>query len=338
MKALVTGGGGFLGRYIVEKLLEKGEQVSIFCRGEYPELENLGVKIIHGDLRDRKAVKDSIKGQEIVFHVASKIDMFGRYEDFYDINVAGTQNVVDGCIMWNVSKLIYTSTASVVFNGLDLKGVDESISYPKKYKAPYPITKMLAERIVLKANGANGLKTTVLRPHLICGPRDPSLAPRLIELAKRKKLPIIGKGKNLLDITYVENVADAHILAAKSSKSAGQVYFISQGKPVVPWELLKDLLSQLDIPPIKRRIPYKLAYAAGAVLEFFFKLFRIRKKEPLITRFLASELAKSHYFDISKAKNELGYEPKISLEEGLEKYLNYYIKQNQSSNSTLLSD
>jgi len=331
MKALVTGGGGFLGRYIVEKLLEKGEEVSIFCRGEYPELERLGVKVIRGDLRDREGVKDAIKGQELVFHVASKIDMFGRYEDFYDINVAGTQNVVDGCIKWNVIKLIYTSTASVVFNGKDMKGVDESTPYPNKYLSPYPKTKMLAEQIVLNANGCNSLKTTILRPHLICGPRDPSLAPRLIKLARKGKLPIIGKGKNKLDITYVENVADAHILASESPKSAGQVYFISQGKPVVPWDLLQKLFSQLDIPPIKRKIPYKLAYAGGAILEFFFKLIRIRKKEPLITRFLASELAKSHYFDISKARKELGYEPRIGLEEGLEQYVGYYLTQDQKN-------
>mgnify|MGYP006289168567 CR=1 FL=1 len=328
MKALVTGGGGFLGRYIVEKLLKRGDEVSIFCRGVYPELEQMGVKVIRGNLKDREVTKDAIKGHHIVFHVASKIDMFGRYKDFYDINVEGTQNVTDGCIKWGVFKLIYTSTASVVFNGTDMKGVDESVSYPDKYLAPYPKTKMLAEKIVMNANGTNGLKTTILRPHLICGPRDPSLAPRLINIAKKGRLPIIGHGDNKLDITYVENVADAHILAADSPKSAGQIYFISQGEPVVPWELLDNLFSKLDIPPIKRKVPYKLAYAGGAILEFLFKLFRIRNKEPLITRFLASELSKTHYFDISKARNELGYEPKVSLEEGLKRYVDYYLQDN----------
>lgn len=328
MKVLVTGGGGFLGRYIVEKLLERGDNVSIFCRGFYPELEDLGAKVIRGDIRDRFVVKDAIKGQQIVFHVASKIDMFGKYKEFYDINVTGTQNVVDGCIKWGIFKLIYTSTASVVFNGIDMKGVDESVPYPDKYLAPYPKTKMLAEKIVSNANGINGLKTTILRPHLICGPRDPSLAPRLIKLAKKGRLPIIGPGDNKLDITYVENVADAHILAADSPKSAGQIYFISQGEPVVPWALLQDLFSKLNIPPIKRRIPYKLAYVGGAILEFLFKIFRIRSKEPLITRFLASELSKSHYFDISKAKKDIGYEPKLNLEDGLEKYVDYYLHHN----------
>lgn len=328
MKVLVTGGGGFLGRYIVEKLLERGDKVSIFCRGNYPELEEMGAKVIRGDIRDRFVVKDAIKGHQIVFHVASKIDMFGKYNDFYDINVTGTQNVVDGCIKWGVFKLIYTSTASVVFNGIDMKGVDESVPYPDKYLAPYPETKMLAEKIVSNANGINGLKTTILRPHLICGPRDPSLAPRLIKVAKKGRLPIIGPGDNKLDITYVENVADAHILAADSPKSAGQIYFISQGEPVVPWALLQDLFSKLNIPPIKRRIPYKLAYVGGAILEFLFKIFRIRSKEPLITRFLASELSKSHYFDISKAKKDIGYEPKINLEDGLEKYVDYYLHHN----------
>ena len=328
MKVLVTGGGGFLGRYIVEKLLERGDNVSIFCRGFYPDLEEMGVKIIRGNLKDRDVVIDAIKGHEIVFHVASKIDMYGKYEDFYDINVVGTQNVVDGCIKGGIFKLIYTSTASVVFNGRNLKGVDESVPYSDKFLAPYPKTKMLAEQIVIKANGINGLKTTILRPHLIWGPRDPSLAPRLIAVAKKGRLPIIGHGDNKLDITYVENVADAHILAADSPKSAGQVYFISQGEPVVPWDFLNKVFSRMDIPQIKRKIPYKFAYIGGAILEFLFKVFRVRNKQPLITRFLASELSKSHYFDISKAERELGYEPKVSLEEGIDRYLEYYFYHN----------
>ncbi len=333
MKVLVTGGGGFLGRYIVERLLERGDEVSIFCRGAYPEIEKLGVEVIRGNLKNRKQVINAIKGNKIVFHVASKIDMFGKYKDFYEINVRGTKNVIDGCIQGNVSKLIYTSSASVVFDCEDLEGVDESTPYPEKYLAPYPKTKKLAEQLIMKANGIKGLETTILRPHLIWGPRDPSLAPRLIEIGKEGRLPLIGPGDNKVDLTYVENVADAHILAAESSKAAGQIYFIGQDEPVVPWEFLQELFSRLGIPPITLRLPYKLVYLGGALIEILFKFFGIKNREPLLTRFLASELAKSHYFDISKARKELGYEPKVSLQEGLNEYVKYYKDQEKSNNT-----
>ena len=326
MKALVTGGGGFLGRYIVELLLERGDEVSIFCRGSYPDIAKMGVNVIRGDLRDPDAVNSACKDQEIVFHVASKIDMWGKRKDFEEINIKGTQNVVDACLNNNVSKLVYTSTASVVFKEGDLEGVDESEPYAEKFLAHYPKTKVIAEKIVLEANGNNGLITTALRPHLIWGPRDPSLCPRLIKQAKKGRLPVVGKGQNVLDVTYVANVADAHILAADSPNSAGQAYFISQGKPVNIWEFINELTVRIGIKPIKRKLSFKTAYIGGVLLEFFFKLFHQYKRQPLVTKFLASELAHSHYFDISKAKKELGYEPKISLEEGLDIYIDWLRK------------
>ncbi len=329
MKVLVTGGGGFLGRYIVEKLVERGDEVSIFSRGHYPEVEALGVKGIHGDLRDKNAVIEACQDQEIVFHVASKISMWGKWKDFFEINVEGTQNIVDACLECGVSKLVYTSTASVVFENEDLENVDESTPIAKEFLSHYPKSKAMAEEIVLEANGKKGLITTILRPHLIWGPRDPSLAPRLIDATKRGRLRIIGEGKNKMDITYVDNVADAHLLAADSPKSAGQVYFIGQEEPVLLWDFLQKVFKRINAPPIKRKVSFRLAYKGGKILEFFFKLFHIYNKEPLITRFLASELAKSHYFNISKAKKELGYKPKVSMEEGLNRYVEYYLKNNE---------
>ncbi len=332
MKVLVTGGAGFLGRYIVEKLLESGDEVSIFSRGSYPEMEEMGVEVIRGDLRNKDEVFGAIEGKEMVFHVASKIDMWGKKKDFYDINVKGTQNVINACLKHGIKKLIYTSTASVVFNGEDIENLDETQPYTKKFLSYYPETKAEAEKLILEANEKMGLKTTILRPHLIWGPRDPSLFPRLIEVAKKKRLPIIGSGKNRLDLTYVENVADAHILAADSPNSAGQIYFISQGELVVPWDFLQELFQGIGVPPIKRKISFRTAYIGGAILEFIFKLFRITKKKPLITRFLASELAHSQYYNISKAKKELGYSPKISIKDGMKKYIEYYLSNNSGGN------
>jgi nucleoside-diphosphate-sugar epimerase len=329
MKALVTGGAGFLGRYIVERLVARGDQVSIFCRGTYPDLEQMGVKIIRGDIKDPDAIAGACQGQDVVFHVASKIDMWGKKQDYYDTNVTGTRNVVDACLKHHVPKLIYTSTASVVFNGASLENVDESTPVAEKHNSYYPATKAIAEKMVLEANGKNGLAVTVLRPHLIWGPRDPSLLPRLIAKAKINHLPIVGDGKNKLDITYVENVADAHLLAADSPKAAGQVYFITQSEPVVPWDFLQKIFPRINIPPIKRKVSFKLAYNAGAVLEVVYRLFHIYNKEPLVSRFLASELAKSHYFNNDKAKRDLGYVPKVSLAEGVERLIKQMAQDNQ---------
>ncbi|MDY7082049.1 MAG: NAD-dependent epimerase/dehydratase family protein [Halobacteria archaeon] len=327
MKHLVTGGGGFVGRYIVERLVGRGDDVSIFCRGSYPEIEEMGVDVIRGNLKNAEDVSDAVEGHDAVFHVASKIDMWGRYDDFYEINVEGTEHVIDACLEHDVSDLIYTSSASVVFDCDDLEGVDESQPYPDKYLAPYPETKMMAEKRVRGVNGKNGLKTVILRPHLIYGPRDESLAPRFIEQGEKGKIPVIGDGDNKVDLSYVGNVADAHILALESDEAAGETYFITDDNPVNVWDFLNDLFDRLGVPEIDDQRPYRLVYYFGALNELVYKLLGKYDEEPRITRFLAAELAKSHYFDISKAKEELGYEPRVSTEEGVERYVEYYENQ-----------
>lgn len=327
MKALVTGGGGFLGRYIVERLVDRGDEVSIFSRGAYPEIEQMGVQVIRGDLRDENAVSEACRDQEMVFHVAGKIATGGKRKDFIEINVDGTRNIINACQKHGVSKLIYTSTASVVFDRTDVENGDESFPYPKKFLSYYPAAKATAEKMVLAENGKKGLTTTILRPHLIWGPRDPSLLPTLMERGRMGKLPIFGKGKNKVDLTYVDNVADAHILAADSPKAAGQVYFIGQGEPVGVWDFLEELFRRVGVPPIEKRVPYPLGYVVISFLEVIHKA--VTGEEPILNRLIVSELAKSHYFDISKARNELGYEPKISMKEGMDRYVEYLLSEQE---------
>ncbi|MFC1829719.1 NAD-dependent epimerase/dehydratase family protein [Thermodesulfobacteriota bacterium] len=316
-KVLVTGGGGFLGGAIVRRLVERGDHVRSFSRNAYPELTAMGVEQIQGDIREHSAVDNACKGVELAFHVAAKPGVWGRYDDYYQANVIGTRNVIDGCNRHNISRLVYTSSPSVVFDGTDMEGVDESVPYPDKYHAHYPETKAMAEQLVVKAASPH-LKTITLRPHLIWGPRDNHLVPRIIERAKRLKR--VGKGKNLVDTIYIDNAAEAHILAADSLESnpdlSGNIYFISQGEPVPVWDMVNDILHAAGLPPVKRSIPHGIAWTVGAFLEFVYTVFPL-KGEPQMTRFVADELATAHWFDISAAKKDIGYVPEVSTKEGL---------------------
>jgi len=316
-KALVTGGGGFLGGAIVKQLVDRGKDVRSFSRNFYPELAQLGVEQIQGDIVDKTAVEQACKGVELVFHVAAKPGVWGNYADYYPTNVMGTQHVIDACKKHGVLRLVFTSSPSVVFDGTDMEGVDESAPYPEKFHAHYPKTKAIAEQLVIKAAGKD-LMTITLRPHLIWGPKDNHLVPRIIERAGR--LIRVGNGKNRVDTIYIDNAAEAHVLAADRLKEnpglSGKVYFISQDDPVPLWDLVNDILKTAGLPPVKRTLPRKTAWLMGALFEFVYKMFRIRG-EPQMTRFLADELATAHWFDIRAARKDLGYAPTISIKEGL---------------------
>ncbi len=334
MLALVTGGGGFLGRAIVERLLARGDRVRIFARGDYPEMRELGVEVRRGDLAaqrrraaaddDRgagdaadRAVFDAADGCDVVFHVAAKAGVWGRYADYHAANVVGTERVLLACRERGIKRLVYTSSPSVVFDGRDMEGVDESVPYPRHYHAPYPATKAIAEQRVLAANGAD-LATVSLRPHLIWGPRDNHLVPRI--LARAHKLRRIGGANKLIDSTYIDNAADAHILAADrlapESPIAGRAYFISNGEPRPLWNLVNGILAAGGKPPVHRSVPAPMAHAAAAAMEGVHRLLRL-KSEPRLTRFVLRELSTAHWFDISAARRDLGYQPRVSIDEGL---------------------
>ncbi len=327
MKALVIGGGGFLGRYIVERLLARGDFVRVLSRRSYPDLGV--VESIQGDIRDPKVVIDSCQNIDAVFHVAAKVGHWGKWQDFYNTNVKGTENVLEACELHGVARLIYTSSASVVFDQSDLSSVDESYPYPRKYDSHYTATKAKAEQQVIAANGGDKLKTVALRPHLIWGPRDTHLVPGIVDNARKGRLAMIGNRPNMVDFTYVENVADAHLQACdqllKNPDVAGQVYFITQDEPIHLWEFVNNLLEGFDIPPVNRRVSTKVAYALAGISELIYRKLPLKGK-PRLTRFLAGQLACSHYFDISKAKRDLGYFPKVSKEEGMKRLLDYVQK------------
>jgi 2-alkyl-3-oxoalkanoate reductase len=317
--ALVTGGGGFVGSAVVSRLLALGVHTRVIGRHRYPQIEAAGATGIVGDIADRDVLYQAVLGVDVVFHVAALAGIWGSWSDYYRVNVQGTANVLEVCRNAKVPFLVHTSTPSVVFNGEDICGGDERLPYGRDFLCHYAKSKAMAERMVLAAAG-DELKTCALRPHLIWGPGDPHLLPRLVARGRERSLRQVGDGSNLVDISYIDNVAEAHILAAKNlagpGTASGKAYFISQGEPVRLWQWINDLFSRTEIPPVEKRVSFTTAYKIGRVLELVYSLLRLRQ-EPRMTRFLAEQLAKSHYFSLAQARRELEYAPLVSTEEGL---------------------
>jgi nucleoside-diphosphate-sugar epimerase len=317
---LVTGGGGFLGRAIVEQLLAAGYRVRSFARGAYPELQSLGVEVFRGDLTDAQAVRTACAGCAVVFHNAARAAVWGGRDAFYGPNVTGTQNVLDACRTEGVGRLVFTSTASVVFGRHDIRGADESLPYPERPASPYAATKAEAERLVLAADSPD-LQTLSLRPHLIWGPGDTQIVPRIIAQARAGKVWRVGDGTNIVDTTYIDNAALAHLLAAealeRNPRASGRAYFVTNGEPVELWDLIDRILAAAGLPPVTRSISRPVAIVLGTLLERLHSGLGL-SGEPRMTRFLAEELATSHWFDIGAAEHELGYRPVVPIADGLE--------------------
>ncbi len=319
MHALVTGGGGFLGRYIVEQLLARGDRVRSFSRAQYPELAAMGVEQRAGDLQDLESVRSACAGVDVVFHVAALAGVWGPWRRYYGPNTVGTEHVIAGCRSAGVRRLVFTSSPSVVFDGRPHEGADESLPYAPRYLCHYPHTKALAEQAVLRANDES-LSTAVLRPHLIWGPRDPHLIPRIIERARSGRLRRVGDGMNRISVSYVENVAHAHLQTADAlgpdSPIAGRSYFINEPEPVRLWEFIGEVLARAGAPAISKSISARQAYRVGSALEGIYRVLRL-PGEPPMTRFVARQLSQAHWYRIDAAERDFGYRPQVSIEEGL---------------------
>lgn len=325
MRILITGGGGFLGTYIVKELLKNPSYlITNFSRHSYAHLEELGVPTIKGDLRNKSDIQKALaQGFEAIFHVAALAGVWGKFQDYYEINYLGTKNLLEVAKEKGIKKFIYTSTPSVVFNQEDLLGVDETYPYATKFLNPYAQTKTLAEKLVLSMNDGEDFLTCAIRPHLIWGPGDPHIIPRILQKGKEAKLRIVGDGENLVDIIYVENAALAHVQAFQKlsphSAVCGQAYFVGQERPVKLWSFINHILTLNKLNPVTKNMDVKAAYILGFCLEKLFQFLGINKPEPPMTRFVALNLGKSHYFSHAKAKQDFGYYPMISIEEGLKK-------------------
>ncbi len=320
MNALVTGGAGFLGLYLTEQLVARGHRVRVISRRSHPRLAELGVEWQAGDIRNPADVERACRDVDTVFHVAAVPGIWGSWKHYYETNTLGTRHVLDACRRHHIARLIYTSSPSVIYDGLDHINVDESHPYPSRYLCHYPHTKALAEREVLAANGIGGLATVALRPHLVWGPRDSNLIPRLIARARSGRLRRVGRGDNLISMSYVENAAAAHLQAADAlhpgAPSAGNAYFINERQPVNLWQWIDELLALAGLPPVRKSISSRTAYAVGATFEALYSTLRI-SAEPPMTRFLAQQLSGSHTYQTGRAERDFGYRPLVSVEEGL---------------------
>jgi nucleoside-diphosphate-sugar epimerase len=327
MKVLVTGGGGFMGMALIKRLIAEGHKITSFSRREYPLHWALGISSIQADIRDLDALEKACKGKDVVFHLAAKVGIWGNYDDYESTNVKGTFNVIKACRRQGVGRIVFTSSSSVVFDGSDLEGIDESCPYPENHGSHYASTKAMAERLIIEANSEE-LKTIALRPHLVWGPYDAHLIPGILKRAGSGKLRRIGDQEHFIDTTYIDNMTDALLLAAKAletkPEAAGKAIFVTNGEPARVWDFINSIIQIAGHPPVQRKIPEKLAFFAAGASEWFHKLFKI-KTEPFMTRYTIKEMCTNHWFDISSAKEILGYNPKVSYAEGF-KHLKDYLK------------
>ncbi len=321
MNVLVTGGGGFLGSAIVRRLVARGDRVRTIQRSQYAWHRELGVQAFVGDLStDLASLERAAAGCDAIVHTAARAGVWGAADTYHRANVVGTQNVIRAARQTGVALLVYTSSPSVVFDGRDEEGIDERAPYPARHLNAYSRTKALAEQCVLAANDAS-LRTVALRPHLIWGPGDPHLVPRIVQRARRKRLRLVGSGEKRVDSTYIDNAANAHLLALDrladgDNRCAGRAYFISNGEPLPMAELIDRILAAAGLPPVRRRIAPEVAYVMGGVFEAAYRLLRL-DAEPPLTRFVARQLSTAHWFDLTAAERELGYRPEVSIDEGM---------------------
>ena len=352
LPTFITGASGFIGGKIAERLLAEGRRVRVLARRPLPHLEALGAEIILGDINTITALQRGCTGAGTVFHVAGRVGIWGPEEEFLRVNVYGTRDVITTCRATGVPRLVYTSSPSVVYNGRDLSGVNESAPLCTAAPCAYPTSKAAAERLVTAAHGSE-LATISLRPHLVWGPGDKNVVPRVLALARQGRLKIIGSGQNRVDVTHISNVVDAHLLAEAALMSVaastvagvadpgasgisgpgsatpattypgGKAYFITNGEPVVLWDWINQLLRGLDLPVLEKRVSLPMVYALGGALEALWHVLPL-KGEPPMTRFVAKEMATDHWFDISAAKRDLGYVPRVTMAAGTAELIEHY--------------
>lgn len=333
---LVTGASGFIGLAITQALVARGHRVVALNRSapaELVALEREGhVRIVRADLADKDAVVAAAAGTEGVFHVAGRPGLVGRYADFYDANVRGTEHVLHAMRTHRIEKLVHTSTPSVVHQGGDLEGGDESLPYAAHFASAYPETKAIAERAVLAANGADlgegkRLCAVAIRPHLVWGPGDPNFAPRILSRARAGRLALVGGGYKKVDATHLDSAVHAHLCAfdrlTPGAACAGKPYFVAQGEPMPLRELVFRFLRAAGLPERARSIPLPVALALGSVVETTFRVFR-PGAEPPLTRFVAEQLGTAHWYRLDAAKRDLGYAPPLTTDEGFRRLAEHW--------------
>ena len=336
LTVVVTGGAGFLGRHIVEQLVDSGLYQSVRVMDiRVPEDKVSGVEYVACDLRKPEDVSGAIEGASVVIHTATASPTGANAYNkvlMKSVNVDGTQNVIDACVAHGVKVLVYTSSASVVFEGKDLLLVDEDTPYASQPMDFYTETKIDGEKLVLGAHG--GLATCALRPSGIFGEYDQLTVPSIVSKAKAGKTKyIIGDGKNMMDWTYAGNIAHAHILTASvllenpNAPCAGQAYFITNDEPNPFWGMMGDICEGLGYARPRIHLPYHLIMAIACFMQYIvIPLLKIFGKtlETDLTPFRIAVSSVNRTFSCERAKKDLGYVPEVNMQEALQKTLKYF--------------
>lgn len=323
-KCTVIGGSGFLGQHMVEQLLAQGYAVNVF--DIHQGFDNPQVQFFIGDLCSQQDLYPALKGVSTVFHCASPPPYSNNKELFYRVNFIGIKTVIETCKEAGVQKLILTSSASVVFEGVDIKNGTEDLPYAMKPIDYYTETKILQERAVLDANDPKkNFLTAAIRPHGIFGPRDPQLVPILIDAARKGKMKfMIGNGKNLVDFTFVENVVHGHILAAehlsRDAALGGKAFHITNDEPIPFWTFLSRILTGLNYEAPKYHIPYWVAYYLAFLLSLLVMVVSpLIQIQPTFTPIRVALAGTFHYYSCEKAKKLIGYRPLVTMDEAVER-------------------
>ena len=317
---LVTGATGFVGSHLTRALLARGCRVRALGRdfGRSPNLAAAGAVPVVADLRDGEAVSEACRGVSAVVHAGALSSPWGRAAEFEAVNVGGTANVIAGCRRHGVRRLVYVSSPSVVFDGRDQRDLSDDAPYPRRFVSAYSRTKKEAEDLV-NAAARGDVPSVIVRPKAVFGPGDTALLPRLIRAARRGRLPQIGDGQNLVDLTYIDNVVQALLLALDADDAAvGKTYTITNGEHVRLWDVVRQVLMRLDLPTRLPRLPLPAALSLAAVLE---AAALVTRREPLLTRYTVAILGRTQTYDISAARRDLGYAPQVSVVEGIERTL-----------------
>lgn len=328
MKVLVTGASGFLGSYIVDKCIAQGDSVRVLVRKtsnidylkKYPDIE-----YVYGDLTDMASLREATKGMDTIYHSAARVTTQGDRTQFYNDNVLSTQCLVDEAKKQGVKRFIFISSPSIFFDFSHQNNINETYAYPKKYINLYSETKALAEQYALSANDEN-FTACSLRPRGIWGPRDKTgFVPKIVLGMLKEKFPDISDGKDIYaTLCHVENAADACILAAKSEKVGGKAYFITDDEVVNVWGFLNLLGKTFNTPAITKKINPKVLMRIGGLFDLIWKIpVLARKVEAPLSRYAVGLLTYSSTFNISAAKNDFGYNPKVNQSTGMASLKNW---------------
>ncbi len=333
MKAIVTGGTGFIGSKLVKALVEKGYEVKCLVRktSNVSLLNELGVELAYGDLGDEAALRDLPEGGDIVFHLAALVTDWGDKETFYKYNVDATRILLEASQAQGVKRFVYMSSSTVVWKSEfssphNLVDIDETYPYAQTRVDNYNATKIEAEKMVLKYHKEEGLETAVVRPSNVWGAGDTVILPRVVMAAKKGILYPMGSGERFVTPCHVDNLVDALLIIAEHENAPGNIYFINDGAKVPYMDFLTKQLSAAGIewsPGFS--IPYRFAFSVAAILETIFKLTG-SKKPPVLTKMAVAALSGSRSYSIEKARAEIGYEPKVSLEDGIEELRKWVVQ------------